>query len=134
MIVVVAGVCRRDGRILVAQRPVGKHLDGLWEFPGGKVEPDEDPRAALAREFDEELGVVVTRAEAWRFVWHAYPERTVLLLFYDVDLGGEPRAREGNPVRWVTPAELAELPVPAADRPIVDALCAPTVAAGPETL
>lgn len=117
MIVVVAAVCRRDdGRILVARRPDHKHLGGLWEFPGGKVEPDEDPVAALGRELDEELGVRLVGARPFTFARHAYSDRVLLLLFYSVEIEGEPHPREDNPVRWVTAAELAELPVPEADR------------------
>lgn len=117
MIVVVAAVCRRsDGRMLVSRRPAHKHLGGLWEFPGGKVEPDEDPVVALARELDEELGVRLLTARPFTFARHAYSDRTLLLLFYTVTIAGEPRPLEDNPVRWVTAAELAALSVPEADR------------------
>ncbi len=132
MIVVVAAVCRRDdGRILVARRPDNKHLGGLWEFPGGKVEPEEDPVAALARELGEEIGVRLVHAAPWTFARHAYSDRTLLLLFYSAVIEGDPQPLEDNPVRWVTPAELAELPVPEADQDAVRRLLAETSACPP---
>lgn len=83
-IVVVAGVLIEQGRVLVTQRPAGSHLAGMWEFPGGKVEADEDPRAALERELREELGIETHAGEVVDVAFHRYPTKSVLLLFYEV--------------------------------------------------
>lgn len=121
---VVAGVLRDGlGRVLLAQRPAGKHLAGSWEFPGGKREPGERDLSALERELAEELGIVVESARPWLALTHAYPELTVRLKLFEVDAWqGEPRGHEGQALRWVEPACMNELPMPAADRPIVRAL------------
>lgn len=121
MLTVVAAICVRDGRVLMAQRPRGKHLAGLWEFPGGKVEVarGESPLEALLRELDEELGVTPVDPRPRTFVHHAYRDRSVLLLFYTCEIAGTPEAREDNPVRWIPLAELPELPVPPADRDLI---------------
>lgn len=121
---VVAGVLRDTaGRVLLAQRMPGKHLAGQWEFPGGKREPVESPADALARELDEELGIEVRAAEPWLSLTHHYPEVSVRLRFYSVvEWRGEPSGREGQPLHWARPAELSNLPMPAADRPVVKAL------------
>jgi len=118
---VVAAVIRRDdGRYLLARRPPGRAMAGLWEFPGGAVEDGETAEAALARELREELGVGVAVDGPLTFAWHRDARREVLLLFYRATLGpGEPHGREGQEVRWVTPAELAELPTPPADAELI---------------
>jgi len=123
LIEVVAGIVR-DGRdrVLLAQRPEGKHLAGTWEFPGGKREVGEAGFDALARELDEELGIVVRSARPWLAVTHCYPDVTVRLQLYAVDeWHGELRGREGQSLSWVTVQEMNELPMPGADRPIVRA-------------
>lgn len=110
------------GRLLVAQRPPGKHLAGLWEFPGGKVEPGETPQAALVREIAEELGCVATPGAALGPVTHAYEKVTVRLIPFLARLaepGARPEAREHVALRWVSRAEIGELPMPEADAPIV---------------
>src|SRR6266478_3393599 len=91
-IVLVAAVALidADGRVLLAQRPEGKHLAGLWEFPGGKVEPGESPEAALVREVREELGIRIDRFRPFGFAHHAYPEKSVLLLAYLCAIDAEP--------------------------------------------
>jgi mutator protein MutT len=120
---VVAGILVEDGRVLVARRLDGAHLGGLWEFPGGKVEPGETPEDGLVRELDEELGIRVHAGDAWGIVSHDYPERTVRLRFLFAErVAGEPRAVGCAEVRWVVPDDLLALPFPPADRPLVDDL------------
>lgn len=110
------------GHILLAQRPADKHQGGLWEFPGGKVEPGEPVVDALHRELDEELGIQLTQAEPLIRIPHHYPDKSVLLDVYTVSaFNGEPWGREGQPVRWVAPVELADYEFPAANKPIVTA-------------
>jgi mutator protein MutT len=113
-------------RVLIAQRPAGKHHAGSWEFPGGKIEPGEDSRAALARELDEELGIAIEHARPLLRVRHAYPEREVLLDVWVVRrYRGEPRGRDGQALRWCSRRELEEAELLPADRPIVAALRLP---------
>lgn len=121
---VVAAVLRdARGRILLTQRPAGKHLAGTWEFPGGKLEPGEDAAAGLARELDEELGVSVHASMPLLALTHAYPDRTVRLMLREVrSWDGDLQAREGQAMRWVHPGKVGDLPMPAADRPILKAL------------
>jgi 8-oxo-dGTP diphosphatase len=121
---VVAAVIRGDdGRILVARRAEGQHLAGLWEFPGGAVEPGETAEQALIRELDEELGTNAQVGSPITFAWHRDGEREILLLFYRVRARcGRPVGRQGQEVRWVTPAELVELPTPPADSALVSLL------------
>lgn len=115
-----------DRRILVTRRSHDKHQGGKWEFPGGKIHPGEGMPAALVRELDEELGIVVQDAHPLRRVRHAYADKAVLLDVWRVTrYTGEPHGREGQPLRWVTRAELDRLDLPAADRPILRALGLP---------
>lgn len=118
---VVAAVIRGgDGRVLLARRPPGSHLEGLWEFPGGRVEDGETAEAALARELDEELGVTVSIAEPLTFAWHRDATREILLLFYRAELtGGVPAGREGQEVGWFCSHELSTLATPPADAALV---------------
>jgi 8-oxo-dGTP diphosphatase len=117
---VVAGILVRDGRVLVARRRDDDERGGLWEFPGGALEPGETPAAALARELAEELGVTVRVGPRWGIVTHPYPERPVRLYFHFTDIiAGEPRAADPVEIRWVEPATLAELRFSAADRPLI---------------
>lgn len=118
MIVVVAAVVVERGLVLLSQRKRGTHLAGAWEFPGGKVEPDEDPRAALRRELVEELGIEVEVLEPVEVTFHRYPDKTVLLLFLRaVRLPGspEPRAIDVADVRWASAGELVDDLFPPAD-------------------
>jgi 8-oxo-dGTP diphosphatase len=111
------------GAVLIARRPDRAHQGGLWEFPGGKVEKGESVEAALSRELHEELGIVVRAAEPWLRIWHAYPDKTVLLDVWRVTAyGGEPRGREGQPLAWAPAAAMADFAFPAADEPIIAAL------------
>src|SRR5436309_8817804 len=100
-----------DGRVLLAERPAGKHLAGLWEFPGGKVHPGETPEAALIRELDEELGidVVASCLAPFTFASHAYPEFHLLMPLYVCrKWSGIAMAREGQQLKWVHPARLGD--------------------------
>jgi len=114
-----------DGRVLLAQRPEGKPLAGLWEFPGGKVEPGETPEAALIRELHEELGI-----ETWTsclapltFASHAYPTFHLLMpLFACRKWAGVARSREGQQLKWVRPDRLRDYPMPPADLPLIPIL------------
>lgn len=123
-IVVVAAVVERDGGFLLTLRPRGTHLEGHWEFPGGKCEPGETHEAALAREMREELDVEVRVGALVHAVTHAYPERTVELHFYACELAGEPTPMIGQQMRWVARADLASLPFPEADADLITRLVA----------
>ena len=124
---VVAGVMSDShGRVLVTQRPTGKHLAGLWEFPGGKCEPDEAPQVALRRELSEEIGIQTGTVEPLISVPWTYPEKSIFLDVYRVlDYCGEAHGREAQALQWVSPDELAGLGMPLADRPVVTALRLP---------
>ncbi|WP_243361126.1 (deoxy)nucleoside triphosphate pyrophosphohydrolase [Fundidesulfovibrio terrae] len=125
MIHVVAGIIWSDGRYLGVKRPEGKSHAGLWEFPGGKVEPGEDAPRAMVRELREELDIEVSSVEFWREKIHEYPGFTVRLSFFHIrDFKGVPRPMEGQGLRWVTPAEAEHLPFLEADRDIVTELLA----------
>ena len=112
-------------RVLVAQRPVGKALAGLWEFPGGKIEPLESPEAALIRELKEELAIDVGEGclAPLTFASHAYPTFHLMMPLYAINKWqGEPRGQEGQALQWVTKAELRTLPTPPADAPLLPAV------------
>jgi 8-oxo-dGTP diphosphatase len=114
-----------DGRVLLAQRPPGKSMAGLWEFPGGKVEAGETPEAALIRELHEELGI-----DTWAsclapltFASHAYPDFHLLMPLYACRRWqGIPAAREGQVLAWVRPQALRDYPMPPADVPLIPIL------------
>lgn len=114
-----------DGRVLLTQRPEGKPMAGLWEFPGGKVEPFETPEAALIRELHEELGI-----DTWEsclapltFASHDYGDFHLLMpLFACRKWHGTPRAREGQALKWVRPNQLRDYPMPPADIPLIPIL------------
>lgn len=123
---VVAGVIRdARGRILLARRTEGRDLAGLWEFPGGKVEPGESPEAALVRELHEELGIEARVGEALIRVPQQYPDKRLVLDVRQVDFHGFPKGLDGQALAWVPPARLASYPMPPADRPVVAALLQP---------
>jgi 8-oxo-dGTP diphosphatase len=114
-----------DGRVLLTQRPEGKSMAGLWEFPGGKVEPGETPEAALTREMREELGIEICErcASPLTFVSHAYEHFHLLMLLYVCrKWEGIPTPLEGQKLTWKFPREMAALPMPPADLPLVAAL------------
>lgn len=125
LLVVAAALVREDGRVLLQRRPPGKAMAGLWEFPGGKVEPGETPEAALARELAEELGIVVAVDAARPCCFASEPSggRHLLLLLYLVRRwSGEPEALEASALRWETPAGMRALAMPPADGPLLGAL------------
>ncbi len=110
-------------RILLTRRSVAAHQGGLWEFPGGKVEPGEDVLAALARELKEELDIVPLRSSPLLEVRHDYPDRVVLLDVHVVwDFDGVAVGKEAQPLAWVEPGDLSDYAFPAANRAILDAL------------
>ena len=111
-----------DGRVLIAKRPRGKQLAGLWEFPGGKVEEGETPEACLIRELNEELGISITHACLAPFVFasHSYESFHLLMpLFLCRRWEGQVIAREHEAIAWVKPDKLADYPMPPADAPLV---------------
>jgi 8-oxo-dGTP diphosphatase len=115
-----------EGRVLLAQRPAGKHLAGMWEFPGGKLEPGEEPLAALARELDEELGVTLQRAEPLIRVPCHYIDRELLLDTWRVDQWeGTPQSREGQALQWLSPDQVDPAILTLADRAILQAIRLP---------
>lgn len=123
--VVAAALIDGHGRVLVQQRAPGKHHAGLWEFPGGKIERDETPEAALVRELAEELAITVDPADISPIDFTGVPhgDRHLLLLLYSVARWlGEPQAIDAAAIGWRTPAELAALPMPPADRAFADRL------------
>jgi 8-oxo-dGTP diphosphatase len=114
-----------DGRILLARRPEGKPMAGLWEFPGGKLNPGETPEAALIRELREELGIDVAEncLAPFAFASHAYERFHLLMpLFLCRRWAGQPQGREGQALAWVRPAKLTDYPMPPADKPLIPLL------------
>jgi 8-oxo-dGTP diphosphatase len=125
LLVVAAALVDADGRVLIAQRPEGKALAGLWEFPGGKLDAGERPEAALIRELKEELGIDVKEPclAPLTFASHAYPEFHLLMPLYVCRRWeGTPASREGQTLKWVRPAKLRDYPMPPADEPLIPPL------------
>ena len=112
-------VLRREGRVLVRRRREGEHLAGLWEFPGGKIRPGETPVDAARREMREEMALEAEGLSPLGCIEHAYPERTVALHVFEGICVGDPSPPDGAAWAWVTPAELASLPVPEANRDLI---------------
>ncbi len=111
-----------DGRVLLARRPEGKSMAGLWEFPGGKVRGGETPEDALIRELKEEIGIDVTESclAPFTFASHAYDDFHLLMPLYLCRIWeGVVTAREGQELAWRRPADMADLPMPPADKPLV---------------
>lgn len=128
-VVVAVALIDPDGRVLIAERPPGKAMAGLWEFPGGKIEPGETPEAALIRELQEELGISVKPAclAPFTFASHEYTQFHLLMpLYLCRRWEGTPTPREHSAIKWVRPRELIarlhEFPMPAADLPLLPML------------
>ena len=125
LLVVAAALVDADGRVLIAQRPPGKALEGLWEFPGGKLAPGERPEAALIRELAEELGITVAEPclAPLTFASHAYPAFHLLMPLYICRRWeGFVRPNEGQALKWVRPGALRDYPMPPADAPLIPPL------------
>ena len=125
LLVAAVALIDADGRVLLARRPPGKSMAGLWEFPGGKVDPGETPEAALIRELDEELGI-----QTWNsclapltFASYAYPDFHLLMPLYICRRWqGTAMSREGQALKWVRPGKLRDLAMPPADEPLIPPL------------
>ena len=125
LLVVAVALVDEDNRVLIAQRPAGKTLAGLWEFPGGKLEPGERPEAALIRELREELGIEVKEAclAPLTFASHAYGDFHLMMPLYICRRWeGFVQGREGQALKWVFARDLAKFPMPPADRPLIPPL------------
>ncbi|WP_199628062.1 8-oxo-dGTP diphosphatase MutT [Rhizobium sp. OAE497] len=125
LLVAACALIDSDGRILLAQRPEGKSLAGLWEFPGGKVEPGETPEECLVRELEEELGIrtKVACLAPLTFASHSYDTFHLLMPLYVCRrYEGIPQSREGQALKWVKPMQLRDYPMPPADEPLIPML------------
>lgn len=125
LLVAACALIDADGRVLISQRPAGKKLAGLWEFPGGKIEPGETPEEALIRELKEELGVVTKTAclAALTFASHSYDSFHLLMPLYACRrYEGIAAPREGQAIKWVRPRDMRNYPMPPADEPLIPAL------------
>lgn len=122
MTTVVAAVIEENDRFFLTQRQPGVHLAGMWEFPGGKIDPEESHAAALRREIHEELDVDVDVGEMVFKTTYVYPDRTVALYFYRCSLIGTPRPLLGQKMRWVPRADLPSLGLPPADEELIELL------------
>ncbi len=125
LLVVACALIDSDGRILLAQRPEGKSLAGLWEFPGGKLEPGETPEETLVRELEEELGIKTKVAclAPLTFASHSYDTFHLLMPLYVCRrYEGVPHGREGQALKWVKPMALRDYPMPPADEPLIPML------------
>lgn len=126
MLVAAVALVDADRRVLIAQRPEGKSLAGLWEFPGGKLEAGETPEQALIRELEEELGISTKSAclAPLSFASHSYETFHLLMPLYVCrKWQGTPVAREHAALKWVRPQALRDYPMPPADEPLIAALC-----------
>jgi 8-oxo-dGTP diphosphatase len=118
---VVCAIIEKDGKFLIAQRPKGKSMASLWEFPGGKVHTNETEESALLRELQEELGITVKILQRLTPVLHKYPEFSLMLIPYRCLLQeGEPKALEHADLRWITPGEICLYAFPEADLPVLE--------------
>lgn len=125
LLVAAVALVDADWRVLLAERPAGKSLAGLWEFPGGKVEPGETPEGTLIRELEEELGITVEEPclAPLTFASHAYESFHLLMPLYVCRRwSGFVTAREGQRLKWVRPGDLRSYPMPPADEPLIPAL------------
>lgn len=115
------GILKRDGRLLVGQRPSDKPYSGYWEFPGGKIEADETAYQALVRELREELGVEVKQASLWFEHSHVYPDKTVFLEIWQVEsFMHEPEPQENQSLRWASLAEIMDLKLLEGNWPVLE--------------
>jgi 8-oxo-dGTP diphosphatase len=122
---VVTGLIRKGGKVLVGQRPAGHSLAGQWEFPGGKIERNESPEQALARELNEELAIEADIGELKYASSHSYGDTGILIIFYEVLFWkGEPKAVHHMELKWIEPNELKTLKIPEANKKILDHLIA----------
>jgi 8-oxo-dGTP diphosphatase len=120
---VVTGLLRKNGKVLLGQRPQGNSLAGQWEFPGGKIEIGESPEKALERELREELSIEAEIGELRLANTHHYGEKGVILLFYDVPFWkGEPKPTHHSDLKWVQPDQIPELEIPEANRRILNTI------------
>ncbi|HEY8509090.1 MAG TPA: 8-oxo-dGTP diphosphatase MutT [Steroidobacteraceae bacterium] len=120
---VVAAALYREGRVLIAERPAGKHMAGRWEFPGGKMGAEESEHDALKRELREELGIEVQAARWLMTLAHEYEDRRVELSMWVVErYTGDPQSLDGQRLKWVAPEELSREDILEADRPFVEKL------------
>lgn len=120
--VAAAVLMNAQGHVLISRRPAQAHQGGLWEFPGGKIEPGETVFAALCRELEEELGITVQTGRPLIRIPYRYPDKAVLLDVWRVEgYSGEPQGCEGQPLQWVAPERLSEFSFPAANAPIISA-------------
>ncbi|GFE57842.1 (deoxy)nucleoside triphosphate pyrophosphohydrolase [Geobacter sp. AOG1] len=123
-LLVTAALIEQGGKILLTRRRADVPYPNLWEFPGGKLEPDEDPRTCIAREILEELGITVTVGPVFDVIYHRYPERTVLVLVYRCFwIAGEVADLEVAEHRWVLPADIAGYRLLPADMPLSERIC-----------
>jgi 8-oxo-dGTP diphosphatase len=118
-IVVTAAVIEHDGKFLITRRPAGVHLEGHWEFPGGKCDPGETLGACMARELREELAIDAEVCEEILSTTHEYPDRRVELHFLRCDVSGSPSPQQGQDMRWVSRDELQRLDFPPADAELI---------------
>ena len=119
---VAAAVIERGASVLVTRRLEGTHLEGLWEFPGGKCEPGESIHECLIREIVEELGVAITPGETLLVTRHEYPEKTVELHFIACSMTGDPQPQQGQDMQWIERARLDTLAFPEADAALIEQL------------
>src|ERR1700749_3824653 len=125
LLVVAVALVDPDGRVLIAQRPQGKAMAGLWEFPGGKIEPGERPEETLIRELREELGITVKEAclAPFTFASHPYPDFHLLMPLYVCRRWeGTPQPLEHSALKWVRPKDMCTYPMPPADLPLIPML------------
>lgn len=126
LLVTACALVDSDGRVLLAQRPEGKQLAGLWEFPGGKVEVGETPEETLIRELQEELGIITQAAclAPLTFASHTYDDFHLLMPLYICRrYEGIARGMEGQAIKWVRPRDMRDYPMPPADEPLIPILC-----------
>lgn len=120
---VVAGFLRKGSQVLVGQRPENHSLAGLWEFPGGKIEPGESPEAALKRELMEELGIEADIGQLLLAASHSYGDVNILILFFDIRYWkGEPKPKHHLMLEWIEPKDLANKAIPEANRKMMNRL------------